>query len=289
MQDELSIFNELISLINLQKKTDNLPVRLLERIVSLLEAEAGSFMMLDDDTKMIRALSAVGPGAAKISVMTFQTGFGICGRVIASGESILTNEAYSSADFNSEVDKLTGRVTKNVLCVPINFRGRVIGAVEVMNKKGGLFTEDDKRLLELLGRYISFPLEIERVEVRYDEERTRNEALIENMPGGLLVVDTAGRITGFNRKAAQILAVAQYSARGRKYQEVFGNQPAFASVLEYALRTHQFVTRKEIKLDINGMPKVIGYSVFLIRKKDDRIIAVGMSFQDITSIATRQA
>ena len=60
---------------------------------------------------------------------------GLVGRAIAENRTIVTNDPYNHPDFNVEVDKKTGYVTKSILVMPVsNCRGEIIGAFQVINK-----------------------------------------------------------------------------------------------------------------------------------------------------------
>jgi len=66
-----------------------------------------------------------------------------------SAQVINIPDAYSDHRFDSEVDKQTGYLTRNILCVPLtNRKGETIGVFEVLNKSGGPFTEEDEEWLK---------------------------------------------------------------------------------------------------------------------------------------------
>ena len=76
---------------------------------------------------------------------------GLVGRALAENRTIVTNDPYNHPDFNADVDRRTGYVTKSILVMPVsNCRGEVIGAFQVINKLGSPagFDEvaDSKRL-----------------------------------------------------------------------------------------------------------------------------------------------
>ena len=48
------------------------------------------------------------------------------------------------------MDKNSGFTTKSILCVPLQTKGDTIGAIEVMNKKNGVFDKEDLALLQAL-------------------------------------------------------------------------------------------------------------------------------------------
>ena len=51
--------------------------------------------------------------------------------------------AYADLRFNPTFDRQTGFFTRSILCVPIvNKDNRRIGVTQVLNKKGGVFTDE---------------------------------------------------------------------------------------------------------------------------------------------------
>jgi PleD family two-component response regulator len=75
---------------------------------------------------------------------------GVAGFVVKTGTLLNVPEPYRDARFNRAVDRQTGYRTRSILCAPLRARGgRVIGAVQVLNKVGGgPFTVDDERALD---------------------------------------------------------------------------------------------------------------------------------------------
>src|SRR5204863_1186327 len=74
------------------------------------------------------------------------------------------------------IDKKTGYITRNILCVPLRtLSGHLIGVSELLNKKTGEFTQDDLELLETLVRQAAIALESRRT--AEEIERDRQEQL----------------------------------------------------------------------------------------------------------------
>jgi diguanylate cyclase (GGDEF)-like protein len=44
---------------------------------------------------------------------------------------------------------------RSILCLPLVVRGQKIGAIELLNKKGGIFTDADQKLMEMLARPVA--------------------------------------------------------------------------------------------------------------------------------------
>jgi signal transduction histidine kinase len=70
------------------------------------------------------------------------------------------------------VDAATGFRTRSILCVPIRFRGTVTGVIQVLNKRMGTFTVQDREVLELIAAEAGVAIENARVYATL-EERVR--------------------------------------------------------------------------------------------------------------------
>ncbi len=93
----------------------------------------------------------------------------------------------------------------SLLGVPIRFRDEVLGHLYLANKRGGeAFTDDDQALVEMLAARAGVALETARL---YESERTERawlEAVIEQMPDAVKLVDSGGRIAMLNRAATAL-------------------------------------------------------------------------------------
>jgi diguanylate cyclase (GGDEF)-like protein len=77
-----------------------------------------------------------------------------------TGELINIPNAYHDPRFNPEFDKETGFLTKSALCVPLkNMRGEIIGAIQVLNKRTGVFSISDEALLAALASHAAVAIE----------------------------------------------------------------------------------------------------------------------------------
>ena len=112
---------------------------------TLADADRASFWRWDKRNHKLLTTAATGTEQIVIDEKT-----GLVGRAVCENRTIVTNDPYNHPDFNSEVDKQTGYVTKSVLVLPVaNFRGEIIGAFQVINKIGDAgfdASHDAKRL-----------------------------------------------------------------------------------------------------------------------------------------------
>jgi signal transduction histidine kinase len=167
---------------------------LLAKLVWLAEralgAELSSVMLLDDQRALLHwEVADGGVASGVLRHMTLAVGEGIAGTVAATGEPIVVRDAETDPRVARRVDAQTGFRTRSILCVPIRFRGRVTGVIQVLNKHAGTFTEQDREVLELIAAEAGVAIENarvyatleERVRERTAELRTANAQLTETL------------------------------------------------------------------------------------------------------------
>lgn len=126
----------------------------LMMIVELTECEQGSVFVYDEDSGELFSRCLTGAFSHPLRI---KKGTGIVGQVFETGRPILIADAYDNLQFNPTIDRRTKFKTKSVLCCPLKMGPKVIGCVELMNKKlmGGVFTGDDLKLVDMLGTLIT--------------------------------------------------------------------------------------------------------------------------------------
>jgi GAF domain-containing protein len=86
----------------------------------------------------------------------------VVGNVIDTGAHKIVNGLEEKSGIHKKIDELTGFETHNILSVPIkSLDGKeTMGAVQVLNKKGGAnFSEDDLKLVEEMAHYLQLTIE----------------------------------------------------------------------------------------------------------------------------------
>ncbi len=123
---------------------------LLESIVKsamhLNAAESGS-LLLYDETGSLKFKVLVGERGEKIKDRVVKRGEGITGWVAETGQSAIINDVNTDKRFNPDIDRESGFKTRSIMCTPLIYNSEVIGVVEVLNKKNGIFTKEDEKLL----------------------------------------------------------------------------------------------------------------------------------------------
>ncbi|MGH9332682.1 MAG: HD domain-containing phosphohydrolase, partial [Vicinamibacteria bacterium] len=132
---------------------------IVETAAQTLGAEAGSILLYDEQRRL-RFHTASGQAASAVKPMYVEAGQGIAGWTADTGKSALVNDVDSDPRFERRFDRATGFVTRSILCVPLTFEGRVIGVLELLNKRNGDgFDSEDETLLGSLGDQAAISIE----------------------------------------------------------------------------------------------------------------------------------
>lgn len=130
---------------------------------TLLDAEAGSLFLLDEERGEIFFEVALGDKGEVVQNVRLHRGEGIAGWVIEHSSPLLVPDVRKDARFCSQVDEKSSFVTRAILCVPVISRGRTIGALEVINKRSGRFASRDHEFLAALAQQVAIALENARL------------------------------------------------------------------------------------------------------------------------------
>ena len=127
---------------------------LLEKIGKAAErlsnSEASSILLLTEDKQNLYFRVASGEGGRAIKTMTLPVGQGIAGSVAQTKKPELINDPKSDPRFLGRFDKASGFQTRSLLCVPMIFQNEIVGVLEVLNKREGVYEEKDVEILSSL-------------------------------------------------------------------------------------------------------------------------------------------
>ncbi len=114
---------------------------ILSIVTEHTQAERASLFLLDAQRQELWSLVAQGLGQVEIRL---PAGKGLAGWVAQSGETLNIEDAYADSRFDRSVDKASGYRTRNLLVAPVRDKtGRVTGVIQLLNKAGQGFGQDD--------------------------------------------------------------------------------------------------------------------------------------------------
>jgi adenylate cyclase len=132
---------------------DNLLQSLMKKTTQVMNADRSTLFLIDFSKQEIWSKVAEGTGMSEIR---FPLGRGIAGHVAATGETVNIHDAYSDPRFNPEIDVKTGYHTQSILCAPLKDESaKIIGVMQVLNKRSGIFTPQDEKLVSAFAFQVS--------------------------------------------------------------------------------------------------------------------------------------
>jgi len=183
---------------------------LLQKVMSeatrMLGAERATLFLNDERTNELFSKIGLGLAATEIRMPNH---VGIAGAVFTSKKTINIPYAYADLRFNPAFDKKTGFFTRSILCVPvINKNGKIIGVTQVLNKRGGPFTQEDESRLKAFTAQVSIALENAKLFDDVQNMKNYNESMLESMSNGVITINEDGKIVTCNAAGLQILRIA---------------------------------------------------------------------------------
>jgi putative nucleotidyltransferase with HDIG domain len=117
----------------------------------MLNAEASSIMLLDDDKEHLSFKVASGEKGGVVQKLKVKVGQGIAGTVALERKALIINDVANDPRFTGKIDQSSGFVSRSIICVPMFVDEQLVGVMEVLNKKSEEgFTKDDQNMLESL-------------------------------------------------------------------------------------------------------------------------------------------
>ncbi len=144
---------------------------ILESAVQILNTEAGSLFLVDEQTDELIFRVTVGPVARNLVGQRLPPGTGVVGKAVLTRRPVNVSDVAATSTWNPTPDKQTGFMTRAILAVPMEVKDRVIGVIEIINKKdGNPFTEDDQNLLAAFAGQAAVAIENARLYTLTDQE-----------------------------------------------------------------------------------------------------------------------
>jgi len=130
----------------------------------LLDAEASSLMLYDPVARELYFEVALGEKSGKVRRRRIKLNQGIAGHAAATGQAVNVQNVYADKRFYRGVDQKSGFKTTSILAVPLKRKERLIGILEILNKKDGKpFRKDDVVLAKIIASQAAVVIENARL------------------------------------------------------------------------------------------------------------------------------
>ncbi len=253
--------------------------QLLQKIVAktseAMSADRCTLFLVDRQSGELWSKVAQGADMKEIRV---PRGMGIAGHVATTGETVNIPDVYKDPRFNPDVDRRTGYKTRTILCMPLkNEKNETVGVMQVLNKAGGIFTQEDEQLLDALGSQTAIALENSRLfeEVRF--MKNYNDSILRTMETGVVTLDPNGKLAYSNGAALKIFSHADSYEPGQMFGDFFSHElnPELAADVDKALKSGEGFTTYDLKFR-KGDDEALNINLHTLPLKDSKNQSLGV-------------
>lgn len=283
--DELATLNEIAATVTSTLDTHEVYSLVVQKLNEYFNVDAGSLLLINEASATLDFVMTIEGGEERLAGLRVPLGQGVVGHVAATGEYAIVADAKSDPRFYREISDAVGYDTRSILCVPMLAKGRVIGAIELLNKLNGEFTPRDARRLTRMAAFIGVAIENARLFKQVTDGRDRLQAILNSTADGILLTDMQGHILSANPMVARLVDVDEDVLLGRTLAELQNDLHVRAH--EVTTRTwddeESGVTQTATEYELGGARRrFIRHFTLPVRHDDGSVYAQLELFRDIT-------
>lgn len=151
--DELTILNDIANNISSTMEVQEIMAKIITKSITTIGVEQGTIMLVEKDTEkplrtIIRGVDDENRGRI------YQLGNHLSGYMVQYRKPLLINNTKSNERLQGLEIEQTG--IHSLLSVPMILRGKLVGVINLFNKKDGAgFTENDERLMKVIATQVA--------------------------------------------------------------------------------------------------------------------------------------
>ncbi|MBI5532609.1 MAG: sigma-54-dependent Fis family transcriptional regulator [Deltaproteobacteria bacterium] len=155
----LSLLVDLATLLAREVDLDAMLSMACERVAEALQADRATVWLIDAERGDLVTRVALLP---EVPQLRQPAGKGVAGIVARTGEVLRLEDASRDPRFDPSADKVTGYTTRSMLAAPIreDARAPVRGVIQLLNRKEGVFDDEDERYLVALAMQLGRALSL---------------------------------------------------------------------------------------------------------------------------------
>ena len=155
----IEISRDLASTLDLNTLLDDI----VRASADITHAEAASILLYDDTARQLYFQVATNIDEPTMRGLVIPLEKSIAGWIVTNRQSVRIDDAHNDSRHFSEVEQSIGYETRSLLGIPLVTKNKVVGVLEVVNKKRGKFTDPDESMLTVLGAQAAVAIENARL------------------------------------------------------------------------------------------------------------------------------
>jgi|GEM_PF-1857108 len=193
--------------------------------------------------------------------------------------AILSTEMQADPRFRGVVPN---KHVCSIIIAPLKIQGELFGLLTIGSFQPGAFSERDLLVLTIAASQVAV---IYQSAVSYSNLKSYADDILASVPSGVISTDLHGRVTTFNRAAAQILGQNVQSVIGQRYQSLFvsDNKGVVDELVRQFLQKKEPLQRVECQLTkSDGQKQFLDVSICTLTSPSGLDIGYTAVFDDIT-------
>lgn len=142
---------------------DDLLRRIVIAAAEITDAEAGSILLYDSTARQLYFQVATNIDQPTMRGLIVPLDGSIAGWIVTNRKTVRIDNAHKDSRFFADVEQTTGYPTQSLMGVPLITKEKVVGALEVLNKSNGQFTDENENLLLVLAAQAAVAIENARL------------------------------------------------------------------------------------------------------------------------------
>jgi PAS domain S-box-containing protein len=260
---------------------DALLKAIVEGAVSLTRASYGGTGFPDGDEIVMRRLIDAperGPAVLRLKIAGC-----LAGLTFVSGVPQVANDAARDPRVNRASAQAVG--VRNLACVPLQYRGRVIGVLFVGNKHAAPFNEQDVVRLRAFAHHAAVALENARLLRETKNTKEYLENLIASSVDAIVTLDPLGRISFVSQGGRRMFGYGEGEVTGRPARDFWLRGARDFRAFRSRLTRDGRVQNHETEVGTaNGAPLSANISASFLRGAAGEVTGVLAVVKDVTSL-----
>jgi signal transduction histidine kinase len=176
LQQKVDMLNRLVEISLVMNSTfqlDALLDYLMFQATAITNSESASILLLDEKTGDLCFAAALGDVADELIGMIVPREGSIAGSIIDQAKAMIIDDAHKDPRHFDDIDQKLDYDTRSILGVPMAIRDKLVGVLEVLNRREGRYNESDIRYITLLASQAAVAIDnvqmVESLERAYDD------------------------------------------------------------------------------------------------------------------------
>jgi len=215
--NELTILYEVMKVSVSSSNLDQLLREVTNSLKNFFRFDALGILLVDENTmRLIPHPASYNELSIKnIEKLGLSVGRGITGWVAEKGEPLLVNNVSEDPRY------ICGdEMTHSEMCAPLKMGQRVIGVIDAQSRRLNAFSEDDFRLLNIVGGLLATIIENTRLQegIKHSEEKYRK--VVEGAHDGICVIGLDNRLRYVNQRMEEIFGYPEKNLIGMDFRDL---------------------------------------------------------------------